>query len=79
MLHTLILNPMTKPEKLQGLSNRHRDTANTIVGRTRDGEVISSFKSAGGRTVRVLNSDVYRKASESAGKRLSEITGKKVQ
>jgi hypothetical protein len=50
-----------------------------ITGRTRDGEAISEFKSAGGRTVRVLNSGVYRKASAAAGKKLREITDKKAK
>jgi hypothetical protein len=46
--------------------------ANVVVGRSRDGEVLSSFKSAAGRTVRVLDRDVYRKASRAAGKSLDE-------
>jgi hypothetical protein len=49
------------------------ESANVVVGRRLGGEVISSFKSAGGRTVRVLDRGVYRKASEAAGKTLREI------
>lgn len=49
------------------------ESANIIVGRSPGGEVLSSFKSAGGRTVRVLDRGVYRKASAAAGKTLREI------
>ncbi len=51
--------------------------ANVIIADTRNGEAMSEFKTAGGKTVRILNADVYRKASASAGKKLREITGKR--
>jgi phage terminase large subunit len=44
-----------------------------IVGRSRDGKVISKFKTAGGSTVRVLDRNVYRKASAAASRKLREI------
>ena len=49
------------------------DSANVVVGRSRGGEVLSSFKSANGRTVRVLDSKVYRDAATAAGKALREV------
>ena len=51
--------------------------ANVIIADTLNGEAMSEFKTAGGKTVRILNADVYRKASASAGKKLREITGKR--
>jgi hypothetical protein len=49
------------------------ESVNVVIGRSPGGEVLSSFKSAGGRTVRVLDREVYRKASEAADKTLREI------
>jgi hypothetical protein len=46
------------------------DAVDVVVGRSSRGGVFSSFKSANGRTVRVLDRGVYRKASEAAGKAL---------
>ncbi len=46
------------------------ESVDVIVGRSSRGGVFSSFKSANGRTVRVLDRGVYRKASEAAGKAL---------
>jgi hypothetical protein len=61
-------------------AERTRSSASAVItGRTRDGEAISEFKSAGGRTVRVRNSDVYRKATAAAGRKLREITDKKAK
>lgn len=53
------------------------DRVTVIVGKGRRGEVFSEFKSAGGRTVRVLDRGVYEKALASADKKLREITAKK--
>jgi hypothetical protein len=47
-------------------------SANVVVRRNA-GSALTSFKSAGGKTVRVLDSGVYRKASAQAGRVLSEI------
>jgi hypothetical protein len=61
-------------------AERTRSSASAVItGRTRDGKAISEFKSAGGRTVRVLNADVYRKATAAAGRKLREITDKKAK
>lgn len=54
-----------------------KPSANVIIAQTRNGEAMSEFKTAGGKTVRILNADVYRKASASAGKNLREITGQR--
>jgi hypothetical protein len=51
--------------------------ANVVIGRTPSGEVLSSFKSANGRIVRVLDQAVYKKASSLAGKTLREAAPKK--
>jgi hypothetical protein len=47
-------------------------SVDVVVGRSVRGEVFSSFKSANGRTVRVLDQGVYRKASAAAGKALRD-------
>jgi len=54
-----------------------KSSANVVIGRPRNGEVISSFKSAKGSSVRVLSGAVYRKATTAAGKALRQIENKK--
>jgi hypothetical protein len=54
-----------------------KSSANVVIGRSRNGEVISSFKSAKGGSVRVLSGAVYLKATTAAGKVLRQIQNKK--
>ncbi len=58
-------------------TGRTRSFGDVIVARSRRGEAISEFKSAGGKTVRVLDREVYAKAMAAAGKKLREITDKR--
>jgi hypothetical protein len=58
-------------------AGRIRPYSDVIVARSRRGEAISEFKSAGGKTVRVLDREVYAQATAAAGKKLREITGKR--
>jgi hypothetical protein len=58
-------------------AGRIRSSSDVIVARSRRGEAISEFKSAGGKTVRVLDREVYAKVTAAAGKKLREITGKR--
>jgi hypothetical protein len=52
-------------------------SANVVIGHSKSGEVLSSFKSAAGRTVRVLDRAVYKEASRAAGKSLGEARSQK--